>query len=917
MIGLTTAFSALSNIKEINLAVDSPTLIPIIEQYFEDAPRLEILKLAVTGHNGRMLRLPENTFEGSIGRLSTLVLSHCCPPSSVSVYQHLLYLEIRLPKHSAPPLEIIAGYTPSMEQLLTILDSAPTLQTLTLAKACPPVPEQVKARKISRIVTPHCLLHAPAPPGDHLGFGQMHPTGPGSPRLPEVLDWLLTPYTSREPFVRPIRTLSTCLTASEAVDLTIATYDTDLDPLRVSIDTYPPRFKLTLESSLQECQDQTTSLCTALPVDSVDTLILAGAHFATVNWWHRTFGHMKSVRTVLSDNPRSAGQLLPALAAGMTPYTPDVDLPILFPALKTLAYRSVGSFATLTEFLRDIRRRAEVDFPIENIHILDCCREDPIREELAQVVSRESLETDDRLTIHEQKRQPNIMARCGPPQTRGNRRHHLRTREIAYERVEEQLCELAGVVRLLKVRRNSLLPISRLPAEILGHVFFLIAMDDSNIDDPVASIVGSRAIAAQVRTAITHVCHQWRTIALSHSALWTNVVCITTREESAETLSRSGNLPLVLSGIIDHGPRSSRQAQAIRTGLTALARIEDLALFTTSSAMELLGLESFGPAPQLVSLRLDCQNDSVVHLPSTVFGEGHLRLPRLTRLVLIDCSLSWDMPISSNLVHLELQMQGHAPASITGFADKPTQDQLYCILKAATRLKTLILVHTCPSQPPHVSFKQSQVPRLPHLESLMLRGHPVDVACVYANLHMPATVTVALQLGFIHNLGVQGAGFGESLSWLCMRDYRSRVSDHDAISLAASAAFTANMLSITAADIESPGEEMLNTKLQLSTISGLPGSQSTPTAYREIAASRPFHTLEFQFCRDQHDEVLQVLSIACLYLPLSIIHTLSVEGSRLQTKDSWDPMFTNSQYGGSIHTLYLDSLSEKLLDLPH
>ncbi|KAI0041453.1 hypothetical protein FA95DRAFT_1471938, partial [Auriscalpium vulgare] len=67
----------------------------------------------------------------------------------------------------------------------------------------------------------------------------------------------------------------------------------------------------------------------------------------------------------------------------------------------------------------------------------------------------------------------------------------------------------------LRQQRNSLLPVARLPPEILRTIFaFSSEIDLPWIENGVRIRLGW--------LAVTHVCRRWRVIAVEHTALWTD-----------------------------------------------------------------------------------------------------------------------------------------------------------------------------------------------------------------------------------------------------------------------------------------------------------------------------------------------------------------------------------------------------------
>jgi len=84
-------------------------------------------------------------------------------------------------------------------------------------------------------------------------------------------------------------------------------------------------------------------------------------------------------------------------------------------------------------------------------------------------------------------------------------------------------------------RRNMLVPISTLPAEILARIFHFNAFSAK----PYSPTLRHGWIS------VTHVCRRWRQVALDDSTLWTHFSAYPQSEEwIAERLSRARNAPL-------------------------------------------------------------------------------------------------------------------------------------------------------------------------------------------------------------------------------------------------------------------------------------------------------------------------------------------------------------------------------------
>ncbi|KAA1474702.1 hypothetical protein DENSPDRAFT_841327 [Dentipellis sp. KUC8613] len=125
--------------------------------------------------------------------------------------------------------------------------------------------------------------------------------------------------------------------------------------------------------------------------------------------------------------------------------------------------------------------------------------------------------------------------------------------------------EIAGIERirsLLRRHRNTLLPVHRLPTEILAYIFWYTAEEDEDKEYsiqelpmvpahtslPWSKLEAVRLPDVQSIIKITHVCSQWRSIALAHGNLWSNLDLETISIHSIpEILARSQNHALSAS----------------------------------------------------------------------------------------------------------------------------------------------------------------------------------------------------------------------------------------------------------------------------------------------------------------------------------------------------------------------------------
>ena len=103
--------------------------------------------------------------------------------------------------------------------------------------------------------------------------------------------------------------------------------------------------------------------------------------------------------------------------------------------------------------------------------------------------------------------------------TKGN------SRESLQEAIDAEIKSFEESIQLLKLRRNALQPISSFPPEIFAAIFSFLC--PSSV--PSLGSLRENLARNRVRLRITHVCHQWREIALNQAQLWShinfNIVC--------------------------------------------------------------------------------------------------------------------------------------------------------------------------------------------------------------------------------------------------------------------------------------------------------------------------------------------------------------------------------------------------------
>ena len=240
-------------------------------------------------------------------------------------------------------------------------------------------------------------------------------------------------------------------------------------------------------------------------------------------------------------------------------------------------------------------------------------------------------------------------------------------------------------------RHNTRVPISSLPTEIITAIFFLLRIPRSSS----SYIIGKRSeCLAWLRVA--HVCHQWRKIALNEPLFWSHVDFTSLSSAGAtEVLNRAKTAPLYLEAIFSLSLRNEARIPALRkerqVRISHIGGLDITAMDLPLHAI-LEGLVS--PAPTLEYLSLHSEG-ARVFVPDTLFDGT---APRLSRLELRTCDISWRSPFLKGLRHLKIR-------NLTSCADaRPSLPVWLDALSEMPQLKTLTLNSASPIAPPSVRF---------------------------------------------------------------------------------------------------------------------------------------------------------------------------------------------------------------------
>ncbi|EJF61017.1 hypothetical protein DICSQDRAFT_170560 [Dichomitus squalens LYAD-421 SS1] len=306
---------------------------------------------------------------------------------------------------------------------------------------------------------------------------------------------------------------------------------------------------------------------------------------------------------------------------------------------------------------------------------------------------------------------------------------------------------------LVQETMNSLIPLNRLPSEILSLVFSLAMMPLK----PAGYHGPSAARQSYDLLPVTHVCRRWRDVALSTPSLWSTLYEDDVSHASAQLLqARAKETALTIYVNRSNPTRALVQLLGVpRVGsrVTELF-LQDLHDCTPSQlATGVLGF----PAPHLervVVRRQVPRNDTASDADDAGAGaptEPIVRLfdgvtPRLNTLVLHDVPF---LPSNSfqRLVHLKLS-----------FETSPIYWTLNDLLHLLSRC-TLLATATFVGLPTH--FESTQTPSAPSVSLTCLRrlvigdchGQASSMRAILAHLTLPADCAIRLHGLPAHRLG--------------------------------------------------------------------------------------------------------------------------------------------------------------------
>lgn len=287
-------------------------------------------------------------------------------------------------------------------------------------------------------------------------------------------------------------------------------------------------------------------------------------------------------------------------------------------------------------------------------------------------------------------------------------------------------------------------PISRVPPEILDHIFSFINLPSSS--------PGAGRRGRLVCLGAAHVCHHWREIALNQPRFWGYIdFTALTWAGATEMLARSKGAPLHL--VVDFDQANERWNIALTLTLRELfvahiSRIHSLIISSDPLCLlPTLGrLVSPAPAHEAPSSSAEGES-SDTETPQISSTLSNIAAPRLFRLELDHCHISWGSPLLKGLLHLKLLYRGDEK--------RPNLQSWLDAMRELSQLESLI-VHSATPIASRIVVpipEGVQTATLPYLTQLHLSDSANCCALALAHLVLPALARLRVDAVSFHANG--------------------------------------------------------------------------------------------------------------------------------------------------------------------
>lgn len=211
---------------------------------------------------------------------------------------------------------------------------------------------------------------------------------------------------------------------------------------------------------------------------------------------------------------------------------------------------------------------------------------------------------------------------------------------------------------------NSLSPLcGNFPSELLAEVFAYLAVDEGPCSHRSYIMHNNLTHPNLGWIKVTHVCRHWRNVALDYPSLWGKITYALGPKWTALMIERAKSAPLSLKQ--KWGGQRAIAAGELEYIPEKIGQIEELTLYGVPFDLRRIvkRLED-KPAPRVREFSLDSiHRDNIpehlmLRIEDGLFAGGNA--PRLRRIHLNNCRLSWTSPLLQNLTTLEICQDKYA-----------------------------------------------------------------------------------------------------------------------------------------------------------------------------------------------------------------------------------------------------------------
>ncbi|KAI0050352.1 hypothetical protein FA95DRAFT_1570589 [Auriscalpium vulgare] len=275
--------------------------------------------------------------------------------------------------------------------------------------------------------------------------------------------------------------------------------------------------------------------------------------------------------------------------------------------------------------------------------------------------------------------------------------------------------------------------ISKLPSEILAHIFECLALVKKPHRDEFDWLTSERQSELGWIESATHVCRSWRAAALGHPALWRSISFELGMPWAREMLARARSAPLV---IVQLHADAKLQTETDAMLLAHCAQIRELRTTRHAEGWRFVQpiLASPVPALEVFEVIVDGESPPMV---TDLFGG---RADRLEKIAIRNCAFAWTCFPRSPLTQVVLQLSSNATRRGEP-APHQCPDLFLDFLAANPALEVLSLEHCLPTSD---SYRDGSVVSLPRLRRISLSGRAVDVTAALGHIHLPSSTKLRL-----------------------------------------------------------------------------------------------------------------------------------------------------------------------------